>query len=511
MSKDTELSRRSFLKRTGAGALAASALGAGQASSGATRPNVLFICVDDLRPQLNCYGHNFMHTPVLDQFANDGLVFNRHYVQVPTCGASRCSMLTSHRPDNRALLGNGAFRTLPRTDVGPPISLPHHFRDNGYTTVSVGKVTHLPNGRRYPKPAGRFDDDGNMIYSGPDDREPELAMSWDRVYGPIGEWGDPWSAFFAYAGGETRSYRDPKSPATEAADVDDTGYPDGITAQMAVDELHKLKDEPFFLSVGFYKPHLPFCAPKKYWDLYDRETIPLAEHRAPPANVDPKLSLHRNGELTGRYDALDDPAEATPEEARRLRHGYFACTSYIDAQIGKVLDTLDELGLRDNTIVVVWGDHGWHLGDLHVWGKHTTFEFSLQSALLMRGPGVPQRQTTDAIVESLDLYPTLADACGLEVPEDLHGASMTPLFNDPLRKIKDSARGYWKRGSHQAETMRTDRYRLTVWRDGKGDVVQTELYDHDVDREESVNLAPERPEVVARLMTQIRSLPQLVS
>ena len=283
----------------------------------------------------------------------------------------------------------------------------------------------------------------------------------------------------------------------------DTGYPDGLTAEAAVRELRQLKDEPFFLAVGFYKPHLPFCAPKKYWDLYDRSAIPLAPHPAPPKNIDPSLSLHRNGELTGRYAALKDPAEATEEEARQLRHGYFASVSYVDAQIGKVLDELDRLGLRDNTIVVVWGDHGWHLGDLHVWGKHTTFEFSLRSALLMRVPGKAAGAHASGLVESLDLYPTLADCCGLETPKGLHGTSLAPLLENPEQPGKDGAFGYWRRGKHTAKTLRTERYRFVQWKDRHGKVVQRELYDHQTDPHETTNVAAEHPDLVAKLTKQL--------
>ncbi len=492
----------------GAGAgLAAAALGAAGAHGAVKRrPNVLFLCVDDFRPQLPCYGKDFMVTPNLDRLAARSVAFNRHYVQVPTCGASRCSLLTGHRPRSDVALSNGAFEGLPRADDGQPIAMPHLFQQQGYTTVSVGKVTHSPDGRRHGKPTGKLDRDGKMTFSGPDDSAPELACGWDRVYGPTGAWGDAWSAFFAYAGGKTRSYGSVKSPAIEAADVADTGYPDGLTAEAAIGELQRLRDSPFFLAVGFYKPHLPFCAPKRYWDLYDRDAIPLAPHPEAPQGVDATLSLHRNGELTGRYDALNNPGEATDDEARRLRHGYFASVSYVDAQIGKVLDELEHLGLRDNTIVVVWGDHGWHLGDLHVWGKHTTFEFSLRSTLLVHVPGkAAQGARADGLVESLDLYPTLVECCGLDAPEGLDGVSLVPLLDEPATPGKDGAFGYWRRGRHRAKTLRTPRYRIVEWVDTRGKVVQVELYDHHKDPDETTNVARENPEQVEELLKQLHA------
>ncbi len=494
-------SRRTFLKTAAAGTMA-TACAHGNA---AERPNVLFICVDDLRPQLPCYGKDFMITPNLDRLAARSAVFQNHFVQVPTCGASRCSMLTGLRPRNAAARGNGAFHALPREETDAPISMPELFQRNGYTTVSIGKVSHAPNGRRHAKPSGRLDKRGAMIGSGPDDHAPELAHGWDRVYGPTAAWDDPWSAFFGYAGGGTRSYTADKSPATEAADVPDTGYPDGLTAQAAVEELHKLKGKPFFLATGFYKPHLPFCAPKRYWDRYDPKDIPLATHPNPPKNVDPALSLHRNGEMTGRYAALGDPAHATPEEARHLRHAYFACVSYVDAQIGKLLDTLDELGLRENTIVVVWGDHGWHLGDLHVWGKHTTFEFSLRSALLMHVPGRRANgHNVHGLVESLDLYPTLASCCGIEGTAPLDGLDLAPLLDEPARPGKTGAFGYWQRGKNLAKTVRTERYRLVEWTQG-GKPVQTELYDHQTDPDETANIAAGNADTVAALHKQLEA------
>lgn len=497
------MNRRRFLKSIGLGA--ATLVGtrwATGADASTNRPNVLFICVDDLRPQLACYGNPMMHTPNLDRLAREGVVFNNHFVQVPTCGASRHCLLTGTYPSRPQHLGNGAFESLPREDIGHAFSMPQHFRENGYTTVSIGKVSHNPSGRRYGKPTGKLDADGNMTYAFSGDNEPELALAWDRVGVPTGEWGNPWDAFFGYAGGGTRSYTKDKSPAVEAADVPDTGYPDGLIAEEALKELNRLKDEPFFLAVGFYKPHLPFNAPKKYWDLYNREDIPLAPHPAPPENVDTAISLHRNGELTGRYEALKDPTDATPDEARRLRHGYFACVSYVDAQIGKVLDELGRLDLRKNTVVVVWGDHGWHLGDLHVWGKHTAFEWSMRSALLVSAPGAAANAHTQGLVEAIDLYPTLADLCALPEPPKHDGASFAQLLRKPDSKGKDAACGFWRMGGHLARTMRTPDYRITRWtRNGK--TGQVELYDHRTDPGETVNIAEEKPELCEELLKRL--------
>lgn len=449
---------------------------------------------------------DFMHTPNMDRLAGEGVLFKNHYVQVPTCGASRCSLLTGLRPRSNAHLSNSAFNTLPREKGASPTSMPELFRDNGYTTVSMGKVTHTPSGRRWPKPSGMYTPDGKMVFSGPADREPELALAWDYVDGPADAWEDPWSAFFGYAGGKTRTYQDPKMPAWEAADVPDTGYPDGLIAEEAIQQLRKVKNKPFFLAAGFFKPHLPFCAPKKYFDLYDPEAIPLPPHPAAPQHVDLTLSSHKNGELTGNYAALTDPLHATEAETRQLRHAYCACVSYADAQVGKLLDELDTLGLRDNTIVVLWGDHGWHLGDLHIWGKHTAFEYALRSTLVMRVPGAKANgSATSGIVESLDLYPTLADYCRLKTPKPLDGTSLRPMLEEAEHPGKDAAFGYWKSGKAVARTMRTAKWRVTEWKNPDDTTVQTELYDHESDPGETVNVAATQEEVLKQLLPRLQA------
>ncbi len=286
--------------------------------------NVLFISIDDLRPQLGCYGQEQMVTPHLDRLAREGRLFNRHYVQVPTCGASRYALLTGRYPTHRLAFGNGAFNLMPSEEPAGAVSLPHLFKKNGYHTVSIGKISHSPDGRRHGRSQG-----------GRGDGRPEVPFSWSEVGAPAGKWNTSWRAFFAYADGGTRIIG--KTPSYERADAPDDGYPDGLIAQAAIDKLRQLKDRRFFLAVGFYKPHLPFNAPAKYWDLYDRDKIALAPYRKPPQGVDPRVSLHKSGELTPRYSGLATPGKVTDDEARRLRHAYFACVSYIDAQVGKLL------------------------------------------------------------------------------------------------------------------------------------------------------------------------------
>ena len=484
-----------------AGALLASlviALAAAPArAQDATAPqrlNVLFIAVDDLRPQLGCYGHAEMVTPALDKLAREGRLFDRHYVQAPTCGASRAALLTGRYPARPGAYENGAIATRPPAQVGRDVVLPQLFRDNGYTTVSIGKITHEPDGKLR-------------------DGRPEAPGAWDEVGAPSGKWGSAWDAFFGYADGSTRVPE--KSPATESADVPDDGYPDGLIAGAAVAKLRELEagNKPFFLAVGFFKPHLPFNAPQRYWVLYDPAKIPAPAHRTPPSGVDPAISLHESFELTPRYTGLATPGVVTEAEARHLRHGYAACVSYVDAQIGEVLDELDRLGLRERTIVVVWGDHGWHLGEHGVWGKHTLHEVALRAPLIIRSPRpAAPGKASSALIESVDIYPTLAELCGLTAPADLDGTSFAAALADPAAAGKPAAYGFWARG--RAHSIRTDTHRFTEWRDADdpSKVIQVELYDHESDPNETRNIAAQHAQLVAALTARLRErVPMLKS
>jgi arylsulfatase A-like enzyme len=448
------------------------------------RLNVLFIAVDDLRPQLGCYGNSEMVTPSLDQLAREGRRFDHHYVQVPTCGASRCAMLTGQYPDVPAAYDNGAFASLPRQPDSRPLSLPALFQRHGYATASIGKMTHAPDGRR-------------------SDGEPELPFGWDEVGMPNGVWKDAWSAFFAYAGGKTRVVNE--TPVTERADVPDDGYPDGLIADAAIAKLNELKNKHFFLAVGFIKPHLPFNAPARYWDLYDPEELPPAPNPLPPKNVDPSISLHKSGEMVGQYTGFSKAGGVvTSDEAQHLRHAYRACVSYVDAQIGRVLSELTRLGLRESTVVIVWGDHGWHLGEQGIWGKHTLHEVSLRSPLLVRTPGIAAPGVVaGGLVESVDIYPTLVELCGLTGPTALSGKSFVSLLENPNASGKPATYGFWRRG--RAHTIRTSRYRLTQWAktSNGSQVMQTELYDHEKDPNETLNIATHHPELVKELASQL--------
>jgi arylsulfatase A-like enzyme len=450
-------------------------------------PNILFIAIDDLRPELGCYGNVHIISPNIDRLAETGAVFTNHFVQVPTCGASRYSLLTGMLPKTREHLSNEACHNFiagkPETET--PETFIHHLRRNGYYTVGIGKISHYVDGLLY----GYTDSVGT---------EYELPHSWDEMLLNPGKWGTGWNAFFGYADGENRQSMNRQVKPYEMADVPDTGYPDGLIAEQALKKLRQLseKDEPFFLGVGFFKPHLPFNAPNKYWDMYDEDEIPLSPNPYIPENVH-HSSLHGSGEFNG-YQLGDEKASldgpVSDEYARKLRHAYFACISYIDAQVGKLMDELEKQGLAENTIVVIWGDHGWHLGDHRVWGKHTVFERALKSAFIVHIPGKTKGKSVDKVVSSVDIFPTLMELCNVEMPHETDGKSLTPLLSNPAADWEDASFSYFRNGI----SLRTNRYRLTKYfRDAKPVI---ELYDHQTDPNEAKNIANENPGIVESLM-----------
>ncbi|MEZ4992274.1 MAG: sulfatase [Saprospiraceae bacterium] len=453
-------------------------------------PNVLFIAIDDLRPDLGCYGNEVVKSPNLDRLAASGFLFNRHFVTVPTCGASRYSLITGDLPLTTDHIQNSAIAKYlsGQPEREKPESFIHHLRRNGYYTVGMGKIAHSADGLVYD------------YLAEPGDVQ-EMPHSWNEFLFDAGEWGNGWNAFFGYAGGKNRNHLDKQVKPYEAADVPDEGYPDGLTANLAVKQLQELKQrgQPFFLGVGFFKPHLPFNSPKKYWDLYKEEDIPLTPVPGLPENVS-TASLHGSGEFN-QYALGEEKAgldhNLSDTYSRKLKHGYYAAISYIDAQVGKVLAELEKQGLADNTIVVVWGDHGWHLGDQRVWGKHTIFEWGVRSAFMIKLPGGSYRpQEFDQIVSTVDIYPTLVELCGLEMPHATAGTSLTTLWKENTEtEWRNTAYSYFRRGI----SLRTERYRLTrYFRDEEPTV---ELYDHGNDPFEKKNIAAEQPETVEQLMT----------
>lgn len=449
-------------------------------------PNVLFIFVDDLRPELGCYGNEMIKTPNIDKLASQGSVFKKHYVQVPTCGASRYSILTGMVPKTKDHLSNEAIRTYisGEPEKKDPETFIHQLRRNGYFTVGIGKVSHYI--------------DGLYGYSeSSKGAKPELPYSWDRYLFDPGKWGDGWDAFFAYADGSSRISMEKQVKPYEMADVPDEGYPDGLSAKLALGQLDSLAggEKPFFLAVGFFKPHLPFNAPEKYWAMYDETRIPTTPSPLVPENVN-TASLHNNPEFN-RYllgeekPTLTDPASG--EYAQKIKHAYYAAVSYTDAQIGKLLDKLKSKGLDKNTIIVLWGDHGWQLGDHRIWGKHTLFEKALKSPLIIKAPAVKnQKKEIDKIVSSTDIYPTLMDLCRVEMPHKTPGRSMAGLIQGS-GKWQEASYGYFNDGI----TVRVPRYRYTKYYRDEQPVI--ELYDHKKDPDENRNVASDHPDVIKKL------------
>ena len=452
----------------------------------APRPNVVFICVDDLRHELGSYG-SVVKTPHMDKLASEGSLFFNHYTQIPTSGASRASMLTGMLPRDKSDLTNEAchIRLSDKAEGEHPETMFHHLKRNGYYTVGIGKISHAADGMLY-------------AYNDPVGTKPELPYSWDEMLFDAGQWKTGWNAFFGYSNGTNRQSEKRQVKPYECADIPDEGLPDGLTANLAVGKLKELagKGEPFCLAVGFFKPHLPFTAPKKYWDMYDEEAIPLSPTPDIPEGCHLSTLLN-SGEFNG-YELGEEKASLekrlSDPYARKVRHAYFACVSYVDAQIGKVLDALEESGLADNTVIILWGDHGWQLGDYRVWGKHSLHDVSLSSALIVKAPGTKQGVKHRRIVSSVDIYPTLMELCGVDCPEGLDGRSFVKQLTSPEdADWEDIAYSYFGNGI----SVRTPRFRLSRYI-GKKDTIM-ELYEYDKDIFERKNIYEEKPDVVEKL------------
>jgi len=433
--------------------------------------NVLFIAVDDLRPELGCYGKEYMHTPNIDNLASKGRVFRNHFVHCAACGPSRSTLLSGRRT-----LSWDIFREIRESGSKPDgiFSLPQLFKENGYLTVCIGKISHQPGG---------VIDSVQKIH--------EVPYSWNKAYAPVGEWKYPWNAFFSYSEGKSRprKYNEATKSPFEAADVSDIGYADGLNSEEAIKQLQKLKDTTFFLAVGFYKPHLPFNAPKRYWDLYNPENIPEAVYKELPKNVKSNICLHGNHESyepRTHYLWPNDTSnyEITKERGKILKHGYCAAVSYIDAQIGKVLDALEELGLDENTIVILWGDHGWQLGEHALWCKHANFKTSLNAPLVIKAPGFKGQLKTKGLVEFIDIYPSLCELAGLSLPDQLHGKSFVPLLKDSELLWENAVYSRF----HKGESVITNRYLYTEWFDKEGNSIDRMIFDHEKDPEENINI-----------------------
>ena len=441
--------------------------------------NVLFIAVDDLRPELGCYGKP-VKSPHIDQLAKEGMLFERAYVQVALCMPSRASMLTGRRPDTTKVY---QFDTAFRDVIPNVITLPQHFKQHGYHSLGLGKIFHKDDKASWSEPlfkSKRGENDYHTEFG-------KKVMAWikedHRKVTYVWDLGD----------GITKIKR-PGGLPWEAPDIPDNAVRDGQLADATIAKLRKLKDKPFFMAVGFHKPHLPFIAPKKYFALYDPDKIAPATNPFPPKDV-PKFATYNWNDLR-HYYGIPDVGPVSEQQARELKHAYYACVSFTDAQVGKVLDELKRLELTEKTIIVLWGDHGWQLGEHGMWDKHSNFETSTRIPLIVKAPGFKPGRTR-ALVESVDIFPTLCELTGLPLDAGLEGLSFVPLLKNPNRKWKQAAfsqyrrviPGYGKISQGMGYSMRTARYRFTEWQVPGTGFRAYELYDHKTDSEENINRA----------------------
>ena len=467
----------------------------------AGKPNVLFLAVDDLRCELGCYGAEHMITPNIDGLAATGVTFTRAYCQLAVCNPSRVSVMTGMRPDNTMVWD---LKTEFRTVIPNAVTMPQHFRKHGYHAVSYGKIFHNP----WP----------DQVSWDEPHRWPEKSSLWSdeskqRLADFRGQMRD--------AGANKAKIERMRAPAIEVSALSDSKHIDGAIADQAIHALDRLSksEKPFFLATGFVRPHLPFVVPKQYWDLYKRDDIALANNPFFPSDM-PTIAfgVRPQGGFYELRDYMDYANAIWPmdgslaeSQQRELKHGYFAAVSFIDAQIGRVLTKLDELGLANETIVVLWSDHGWKLGEHNGWCKQTNFEIDTRVPLLIRDPNATENgKASPSLVELVDLYSTLCDLLGLPIPEFVEGKSLVPILRDAETEVKDAAISQFPRQdegrSLMGYAMRTDRYRYVAWIDTEtGDVVDCELYDHKSDPDENQNVAnhAESAELIEELSTKL--------
>lgn len=509
------------------------------------QPNVLFIAVDDLRADLGTYGSNVVISPNIDQLSSEGIQFNKAYVQQAICGPSRASLLTGSRPETINVID--LFQDF-RANRPSIVTLPQHFKENGYETVYLGKVFH-----------GQYSDDEMSWSRKPlkakrNDNVPETSGGYALAESQLMYLKNKISLEAKYGEKLIRENWLDKGPALESADVPDETYDDGYNTLSAIETLNEMvkkDDKPWFLALGFKKPHLDWIAPKKYWDLYDEAKIPIATQVNPPKDG-AAMALSESLELRVSAD-IPKTGEFSKELQRKLRHGYYACISYVDAQIGKMIQALKDSGEYENTIIVFWSDHGFNLGEMGYWGKATNYEIATRVPFIISAPGVTDKtkgQKADALVELIDIYPTLCDLAGLAKPSNLEGKSLVPIlkkpstkskkpafslfptpalrewaarpFTPPFRttffkpliikiedKIKAQMGDKWDKETFEqfvmGYSMRTDDYRIVIWKDRrrpKNTPLFIELYDHRSDSNESVNIASQNPKLVKELIDQ---------
>lgn len=483
-------SRRTFLKSLTAAA-GYSLFKAGFAASATKRPNILFIAVDDLRPELGCYGNKQIKSPNIDRLADEGIIFERAYCQQPICMASRASLLSGYRPDHAQIYNCDALDNLDPE----ALTINKYFEQKGYSIWASGKIYHHGVDRKKQWGANYYDPKGEWEGRGYLDDESkrivrEYAKIWEKEQG-------------SDSGG--------RGPAYESPDVPDNAYADGKMTDEAVKKLGEFaqKKKPFFMAVGYHKPHLPFNAPKKYWDMYSTEGIELADNPFLPQNAT-EFTPYNFGELRNYYGIPKNQEVLDDQLSRTLKHGYYACVSYIDALIDKLLDALEKNNLRENTVIVLWGDHGWKLGEHGMWCKHTEFDLDHHVPLIFSYPGMAATgKKAASFAEFVDIYPTLCDLAGLELPDHLEGDSLVPAMEQPDLIYKKAAFSQWPKVSRSnpekvitGYTIKYKTYSYTEWtRNKSGQILARELYDHKTDPAENENIAgyPENKEIVKEL------------
>ena len=457
----------------------------------AEKPNILLILVDDLKPAIRAYGDPTAITPNLDALTARGMRFNAAYCNQAVCAPSRFNLMLGSRSTSSGLYGLGSHLRKAYPDA---ITLPQHFANHGYRTESLGKVFHIGHGNHGDPRSFSLPHFKDLVveYQLPESTGGGQLTREEGYFTNQGQ---------RDADGKLR----PRGAAFEAPDVGDEAYADGRVAAETINRLRAAskRDQPFFIATGFARPHLPFCVPKKYWDLYDPTKLPMSGITTAPAGA-PRYALKAGGEIAA-YEPVPPQGKIEAELARKLVHGYYASTSYVDAQIGKVIDALDELGLADDTIIVLWGDHGFHLGELGIWTKHVNFETATRIPLVVVAPGITTPGSrTDQLAETVDIFPTLSDLAGLPAPtgpQPIDGASLLDTLKDPSQRVDDHAYHCFPRGGKLGRAIRTERYRLVAWTPlGKPSSTPSyELYDYKQGPVETQNIAAQHPEIVATL------------
>jgi arylsulfatase A-like enzyme len=488
-----------------------------------SKPNILFIAVDDLKPLMGCYGNTMVKTPNIDKLAKIATVFKKNYCQQAICGPTRASLMTGSRPDVTKIWN----LTTQMRDVNPAIvTLPQYLITQGYTTSGIGKIYHPSSAIGGVDPVSwsipylkSKESDFPAELGLPANGQYQLPETKARMTPDIIAERKQQNKDLAANDENPKSI---KGPSTECLDLPDNAYQDGVNALLAKDQIIALSksDKPFFMAVGFSKPHLPFVAPKKYWDLYKREEMPIASFQEHSKNG-PLIAYHQSGELRNYLDIPEFatlPADSLRiglkiEKQRALIHGYYAAISYMDAQVGILLNTLESLGTLDNTIIVLWGDHGWHLGDHDLWHKHTNFEEATRAPLIIAGPRIKSGKI-NSLTEFVDVFPTICDLAGVAIPKNLDGKSLKPLMLNNKAKGKEYAISQYPRKLKKAEmaklgytdakmmgySLRTDQYRYTIWMNNfnskeafnESQVYASEMYDYVKDPLEKVNVVNDK-------------------